>query len=45
MWQVAHWLETETLLWNMPGFQLAKPPLWQLSQLAMDTPLSDLYEM
>ena len=29
----------------MPGFQLPKPVLWQLSQLAMETPLSALYGM
>jgi hypothetical protein len=41
-WQVAHWVDTETLAWNLPGLQLVVPPLWQLSQLETDTPLSDL---
>jgi len=22
MWQLAHWVETDTLAWNTPGFQL-----------------------
>ena len=42
IWQVAHCVDTDTLAWNLPGFQLVVPPLWQLSQLAIDTPLSDL---
>jgi hypothetical protein len=42
MWQVAHWVETATLLWSVPGFQAAKPDLWQVSQLVMATPESDL---
>jgi hypothetical protein len=41
-WQVAHWLLTDTLAWNCPGFQVLNPPLWQLSQLPMVTPVSDL---
>jgi hypothetical protein len=45
MWHVAHCVDTETLVWKAPGFQLAYPPLWQLSQLETDTPLSDLYGM
>ena len=44
-WHVAHWLDTDTLAWNCPGFQLLVPPLWQLSQLPIDTPLKDLYGM
>jgi hypothetical protein len=23
MWHVAHWVDTDTLVWNLPGFQLA----------------------
>ena len=33
-WQVAHWLLMLTLLCNRAGVQLAKPALWQVSQLA-----------
>ena len=33
-WQVAHWLFTLTLLCRRAGVQLAKPALWQVSQLA-----------
>ena len=44
-WQLAHWLLTDTLLWNLEGAQAAYPPLWQLSQLAIATPLSVWYGM
>ena len=23
MWHVAHWVDTDALVWNLPGFQLA----------------------
>ena len=39
LWHVAHWVDSDTLLWNLPGFQLAYPDLWQLSQLVMATPV------
>ena len=39
---MAHWPDTDTLAWNAPGFQLAYPARWQVSQLAIDTPDSDL---
>jgi hypothetical protein len=39
VWHVAHWVDSDTLLWNLPGFQLAYPDLWQLSQLVMATPV------
>jgi hypothetical protein len=42
---VAHWVDSETLLWNLLGVQLLVPPLWQLSQLVIDTPLRLLYGM
>ncbi len=45
MWQLAHWVDTETLLWKLAGVQLLVPALWQLSQLAIDTPLRLLYGM
>ena len=45
MWQVAHCVDTDPLAWNLPGSELVVPPLWQLSQLAIDTPLRDLYGM
>ena len=32
-------------LWNCPGLQLAKPPLWQLSQLLITTPVREAYGM
>ena len=32
-------------LWNLPGAQAAYPPLWQLSQLAIATPVSVWYGM
>ena len=45
MWQVPHWLLTDTLAWNLAGVQAAKPALWQLSQLVMATPVSAVYGM
>ena len=40
MWQVAHWVESDTLLWNLLGVQLVKPALWQESQFVIATPES-----
>lgn len=40
MWQVWHWLLTDTEPWNRAGVQAANPPLWQVSQLVTATPLS-----
>jgi hypothetical protein len=45
LWQLAHWLVTDTLAWKRAGAQAAKPPRWQLSQLVMATPLSVWYGM
>ena len=44
-WQVAHCVLSETLLCTEAGLQLVVPPLWQLSQLVMETPLKLLYGM
>lgn len=40
MWQVWHWLPTDTLLCRRAGVQAVKPDLWQVSQLGMATPVS-----
>ena len=37
-WQVAHWLVTVTLVCSLAGVHDAYPALWQLSQLADDSP-------
>ena len=39
VWQVAHCVLSETLLCTEAGLQLLVPLLWQLSQLAIETPL------
>lgn len=45
VWQVAHCLVTATEAWNVAGAHAPNPALWQLSQLAIDTPESDWYGM
>ncbi|MGH7460547.1 MAG: hypothetical protein ACREMA_05910 [Longimicrobiales bacterium] len=45
LWQLAHCVLTDTLLWNFAGAQATNPPLWQLSQLTMATPLRVWYGM
>ncbi len=44
-WQLAHCVDTDTLAWNFPGFHNVVPPLWQVSQLAIATPVIVLYGM
>jgi hypothetical protein len=45
VWQVAHCPVTVTLLWNLAGAQAAKPPLWHVSQFALETPDTFWYGM
>jgi hypothetical protein len=43
LWQVAHWLVSAMLACSLAGVQAAKPALWQVSQLAIATPVRRSY--
>jgi hypothetical protein len=45
LWQVAHWVETVTLLCRRAGVHDAKPLRWQVSQLVMGVPVMSWYGM
>jgi hypothetical protein len=40
LWQLAHWVLTDTLLCKRAGAQAAYPALWHVSQLVITTPVS-----